>query len=344
MKKFVWLIGVMWAISGCMSNEDGKMVVNMAQSAVEMDADGDGGVNDDAGIDTETVDTETVDTETEEETPYFWYLRCNTTSWNLDDVSQLVDTDDANVKTLVFEVTQPWMVTGGDSCSVVRTETEKQWWPGLTFFSSDTNPVIVDGGGTLVVSFGQFGVRYPALGTYEFLLNTDDNTFTIGAVGTGGPTCDDGVQNGDETDVDCGGSVCGGCTDGQSCIVNSDCLSNHCGDGFCFTPVDDCDAESAIDLGATGQFTVVPSDGCVKVEAGYPGWWKTRTMNLMNPDGSNYPIPFTWENTCSGGSGEGSFTANWQSQYLTPTSDECPTVINLLGNGSSDITLQYFGL
>lgn len=38
------------------------------------------------------------------------------------------------------------------------------------------------------------------------------------------PLCDDGIQSGEETDIDCGGSVCGGCDEGQSCLGNADCL------------------------------------------------------------------------------------------------------------------------
>ena len=36
-------------------------------------------------------------------------------------------------------------------------------------------------------------------------------------------TCDDGVQNGNETDVDCGGS-CAGCGEGKICEEPADCM------------------------------------------------------------------------------------------------------------------------
>ena len=38
------------------------------------------------------------------------------------------------------------------------------------------------------------------------------------------PTCTDTVQDGTETDVDCGGSSCPKCNPGQKCLVDSDCL------------------------------------------------------------------------------------------------------------------------
>jgi len=47
------------------------------------------------------------------------------------------------------------------------------------------------------------------------------------------PTCSDGVKNQDETDVDCGGSICPKCADGKSCLLDSDCLSGYCCDNIC---------------------------------------------------------------------------------------------------------------
>lgn len=47
-----------------------------------------------------------------------------------------------------------------------------------------------------------------------------------------GPTCSDGVANGSETDVDCGG-LCNPCADGQSCVNHRDCSGFACEDGVC---------------------------------------------------------------------------------------------------------------
>jgi hypothetical protein len=49
------------------------------------------------------------------------------------------------------------------------------------------------------------------------------------------PSCSDGIQSGDETDVDCGGS-CPGCDDGEMCIEGADCLSDTCDNGLCTSP------------------------------------------------------------------------------------------------------------
>ena len=44
--------------------------------------------------------------------------------------------------------------------------------------------------------------------------------------------CNDGMQNGDETDLDCGGS-CDVCSDGLGCAAPSDCQSGLCPAGTC---------------------------------------------------------------------------------------------------------------
>jgi len=47
-------------------------------------------------------------------------------------------------------------------------------------------------------------------------------------------TCDDGIQNQDETDIDCGGSICQQCQISRSCIKDADCVNPHkCNLGKC---------------------------------------------------------------------------------------------------------------
>jgi hypothetical protein len=43
-----------------------------------------------------------------------------------------------------------------------------------------------------------------------------------------GPTCSDGLQNGDETDVDCGGPTCHKCAANRHCEAATDCASGKC--------------------------------------------------------------------------------------------------------------------
>ena len=70
------------------------------------------------------------------------------------------------------------------------------------------------------------------------------------------PACNDGVKNGLETDIDCGGPSCGKCGDGKRCNFNAECTSGVCGAGnICSAPT--CTdgvkngSESDIDCGAS---------------------------------------------------------------------------------------------
>lgn len=49
----------------------------------------------------------------------------------------------------------------------------------------------------------------------------------------GTPTCTDGIKNGSETDVDCGGSCVAKCQNGKACGASTDCVSNLCSGGIC---------------------------------------------------------------------------------------------------------------
>lgn len=47
------------------------------------------------------------------------------------------------------------------------------------------------------------------------------------------PTCFDGVKNQDETDMDCGGSICPKCANKKVCNLVSDCISGVCISNIC---------------------------------------------------------------------------------------------------------------
>ncbi|HMV69780.1 MAG TPA: lectin-like protein, partial [Myxococcota bacterium] len=47
------------------------------------------------------------------------------------------------------------------------------------------------------------------------------------------PSCSDGVRNGGETDVDCGGDTCGQCERGQTCAETADCDATVCVEHVC---------------------------------------------------------------------------------------------------------------
>ncbi len=49
-------------------------------------------------------------------------------------------------------------------------------------------------------------------------------------------SCEDGLLNQDETDVDCGGAICGPCADGSLCTDDDDCAIASCILGTCAAP------------------------------------------------------------------------------------------------------------
>jgi len=78
--------------------------------------------------------------------------------------------------------------------------------------------------------------------------------------------CADELRNGDETDVDCGGSdpTCARCVDGQSCELPIDCASANCSSESCTSACDDSIAngdETGIDCGGSCE-PCAPGDAC----------------------------------------------------------------------------------
>jgi plastocyanin len=73
----------------------------------------------------------------------------------------------------------------------------------------------------------------------------------------GAAPCNDSKQNGNESDVDCGGGICPACQDGLHCKGNSDCMSKICTSGTCVPPPPTCDDgkknqdETDVDCGGT---------------------------------------------------------------------------------------------
>ncbi|MEK7705266.1 MAG: hypothetical protein AAB426_09925, partial [Myxococcota bacterium] len=84
---------------------------------------------------------------------------------------------------------------------------------------------------------------------------------------TPAPSCTDGISNGHETGVDCGGGTCPSCPPGEQCTQGSDCLSGECL-GTCQAPIgcyaaevcgntsdDDCDGQiDESDCAATNTY------------------------------------------------------------------------------------------
>jgi hypothetical protein len=79
------------------------------------------------------------------------------------------------------------------------------------------------------------------------------------------PSCSDGDQNGNETDIDCGGS-CAGCAAGDSCLGASDCAAGVCTSGVCQGPTCTDGAqngdETDIDCGGSCPLDCALNQGC----------------------------------------------------------------------------------
>ena len=84
------------------------------------------------------------------------------------------------------------------------------------------------------------------------------------------PSCSDGVQNGDETDADCGNSCGATCTLGEACGDATDCVSGLCDAAVCSTIwYQDTDGDGFGDIGSSqtsptspGADWVTNSDDC----------------------------------------------------------------------------------
>jgi hypothetical protein len=127
------------------------------------------------------------------------------------------------------------------------------------------------------------------------------------------PTCFDGVTNGDETDVDCGGGNCPQCGDGKLCSLASDCASGVCTDGTC-VPVclnlgDNCTLNSECCSGICENSECIPSGGeglplgayCNLNDQCASGWCKSWACSSPCTSDSECPegVPFCYTGGCA---------------------------------------------
>jgi hypothetical protein len=111
-------------------------------------------------------------------TTYQLYLRCNATSWDLNNTSKLQPTTDPYLFTVDFEVRQPWMVSDRDTCWVTDNTN------GYKDYGAQTAGVVqVPAAGTvwsrLGTTAGQLQFKYPALGFYRATVNWRDGYIGI---------------------------------------------------------------------------------------------------------------------------------------------------------------------
>jgi hypothetical protein len=99
--------------------------------------------------------------------------------------------------------------------------------------------------------------------------------------GDGDPeTCEDGIQNQDESDIDCGGTLCDTCGDGASCLVGEDCMAGQCVDNMCFSGcIDD---EACADLNDECNVGVCNAGMCETAPANEGGDCASGDLCLVN--------------------------------------------------------------
>ncbi|MBI2389585.1 MAG: VCBS repeat-containing protein [Deltaproteobacteria bacterium] len=90
----------------------------------------------------------------------------------------------------------------------------------------------VDCGGTCASSGYRCGVGKTCNATSDCAA---PNTCVL-SVCTAPATCTDGIKNQDESDIDCGGTICPKCGPGKTCGAGSHCTSLVCSGGYCASP------------------------------------------------------------------------------------------------------------
>jgi len=79
---------------------------------------------------------------------------------------------------------------------------------------------------------GTLGVTY----TLQWAIATPCSTSTDVVLISLGPTCSNGIKDGSETDIDCGGLCTTKCANGKHCLVGNDCQSGVCTATLCQAP------------------------------------------------------------------------------------------------------------
>jgi formylglycine-generating enzyme required for sulfatase activity len=140
---------------------------------------------------------------------------------------------------------------------------------------SDNGGKICDGNGTCVqcliatqcpASTSQCATASCTAGTCGTTNNPKGSSCTVGGTACDGngncvnASCTDGIKDGQETDVDCGGPTCSPCADGKGCVLGTDCLDKVCGASLT------CSAPTCSDGHQNGNETDVDCGG-----AGYMG-------------------------------------------------------------------------
>ena len=130
--------------------------------------------------------------------------------------------------------------------------------------------------------------------TFEPDVAMDAAGVTLPTSGGAAGTCPDGMQNGSETGLDCGGPACPACPNGQGCNQSSDCMSGNCSGGVCV---------AGVPLSASLVTTADWGGGyCVTLLVTNEGTVPTSTWSVTL-DTNQSSIYTSWNGTFTGASG-----------------------------------------
>ncbi len=247
------------------------------------------------------------------------------------------------------------VINGGEALTVYSNASEVRIGTDVIF-----NGVIIAPNANVSVNprtvfTGCLGAENIVLDVDVSLVQNNYSLFAANSTTLKGASCLDGVRNGTETGVDCGGDWCDDCGEctgpgceemGEACNEGDDCISNYCNaNSFCSAApaVPVCSESTATDLGAPGATTTIQNDGCAMARDEYPDWWGTRVLVLQTSGDAEYPLYFTWSNACTGNGGTGMLSSSWGTENLSQTSSLCATVIDFEGSGNVSIDVTYYG-
>jgi hypothetical protein len=109
----------------------------------------------------------------------FLYFRCNATGWNPDNATRLRATVNPYLFSLLYDVKEGWMTSGGDSCIFTETNQLNGWGSAQTNYGTVHGNVTVPGGDLLLTGGTNFNVTYPALGRYKVTVNWRQGSFLV---------------------------------------------------------------------------------------------------------------------------------------------------------------------
>lgn len=178
-------------------------------------------------------------------------------------------------------------------------------------------------------------------------------------------TCEDKIQNGDETDTDCGGATCPQCQVGQTCKAGTDCDTGTCSGVACTLPSSGCppvppDTTAACKDGTSCTYGSDVRPACRTQFTCTMGTWSVVTPSCapatpcstespapitggacgvandfcVNADQTNCGCTFCQAPPCAG-------TDTWKCTTAEPTS--CPPVLPNLGQACTGTASCTYG-